>query len=222
MPAVRPVRMVYADESGNLDFKRQKGASRYFSLVTLTCGQDGALAGELRELRRELALEGIDIHDGFHANVDPPDIRDRVFNVLERHSMRLDATLLDKPKAEPQVRRSEEWFYRFAWYFHMKHVGPRLVKPGELLHVVAATVGTRRKRQGFAGAVKAVMNQVMPGVGVAADWSAKTDYCLQAADYCAWAIFRKWEHGDASWYQRIRPAIQTEFDLFATGSKEYY
>ena len=52
---------------------------------------------------------------------------------------------------------------------------------------------------------------------------AATDPCVQIADYCAWAIQRKWEHKkDERSYDLIKDRITYEFDLWAHGTQHYY
>ena len=36
---------------------------------------------------------------------------------------------------------------------------------------------------------------------------------LQVADYCCWAVFRKWQRGENVWYDRIKPAVCNEFEI---------
>jgi len=45
---------------------------------------------------------------------------------------------------------------------------------------------------------------------------------LQVADYCCWAINRKWKDGEVRPYSKICDAVLTEFDVFDRGRKEYY
>ena len=112
---------LFADEAGNFDFSRKAGASRFYILTTVAFpeGHD-ALATSLRALRFELAWEGVDLRREFHATDDTVAVRDRVFEVLAAHDFRVDATILEKPKARPAMRRSEEGFYQNAWYFHLR------------------------------------------------------------------------------------------------------
>ena len=44
---------------------------------------------------------------------------------------------------------------------------------------------------------------------------------LQVADYCAWALHRKWEREppDTRSYTQIRNKIATEYDLLGNGSR---
>ena len=36
---------------------------------------------------------------------------------------------------------------------------------------------------------------------------------LQLADYCNWAIFRKWESGDCVFYDALREGIKSELEI---------
>ena len=45
---------------------------------------------------------------------------------------------------------------------------------------------------------------------------------LQVADYCCWAVFRSWEREDSRYYDMIKPAVRSEFDIFRNGVTHYY
>lgn len=213
---------VFADESGNFDFTRGRGASRYYILTTIAC-DSGAVGDSLLALRREMAWEGLGLNSEFHATNDAQAVRDRVFDAIDAHPFRVDATILEKSKAAPEVRESDERFYRTAWYLHLKHIARRIAGRGDELMVVSASLGTKKKRAAMHGAVDAVVRQVTPTANFrTASWAAHSEPCLQVADYCCWALQRKWETGDTRSYERIRPKIVTEFDAFAIGRKHYY
>lgn len=213
---------VFSDESGCFSFRRTGSASRYFMVCTVatrTCG----VGDELLQLKRRLIHEGHFQRDAFHASHDPRPVRQRVFELLQRHDFRIDATLLEKSKARPHVRRDEPTFFRFAWYYHFSYVADRLVTPEDEVAVCAAAIDTNRTKAHFKSAVNDVAQQVLPRTrwSVAFPLSA-TDPCLQVADYCAWAIQRKWERQDTSAYDMIADKIASEFDLWKSGTTHYY
>ena len=214
---------LFADEAGNFDFSRKAGASRFFILTTVAFpeGHD-ALATSLRALRFDLAWEGVDFRREFHATDDTQRVRDRVFEVLAAHDFRVDATILEKPKARPGIRSSEERFYRAAWLFHLRALLPSLLLEGSELHLVAASIGTGRKRGPFMMAVESAVRDSTAETVKLAFWPAAADACLQAADYCAWAIQRKWERGDGRAYGLIRDRVVLEQDLFRRGQRSFY
>lgn len=213
---------VFADESGNFDFSRSAGASRYFILVTVSA-PDFSVGQALLDLRRDLAWRGVGLDTEFHATTDTQQVRDEVFRALAPHQFRVDATILQKTKAQPSIRGTDERFYQMAWYLHMKHLAPRIANPSDELFIVGASVGTRKRRGAFHRAVADVISQVSPTTQFrVAAWNAASDPCLQVVDYCAWAIQRKWERGDARSHALIAEKIGSEFDAFRTGMVEYY
>jgi hypothetical protein len=213
---------VFADESGDFTFARTANASRYYILTTVT-SQDFGLGSAMLDLRRKLAWEGIGLDREFHATTDRQEVRDRVFAVLAAHTFRIDCTLLEKAKAMPHLRSTRERFYKYAWYFHMKHITPKVVRSGDELLVVGASIGTNKQRSLIHSEVKDVVAQVAPTVDFrVACWAAASEPCLQVADYCSWAIQRKWERADTRSYALIQGRIATEFDIFRSGSTMYY
>lgn len=213
---------VFADESGNFDFSRKQGASRYFILTTIAC-PNFDVGDALLRLRREIAWEGHGTDSEFHATTDAQAVRDRVFQVLQAHSFRVDSTILEKAKANPQTRTSEARFYKLAWWLHMKHVAPRIVLPHDELFVVGASLGVKKKRALMHDAVRDVIARVSPTTSFrTASWNAHSEPCLQVADYCCWALARKWEQGDERSYALIQNKIRSEFDVFQSGRRLYY
>ncbi len=212
---------VYADESGNFDFSQRRDASRTFILTTVLI-DDHSIESDLLELRRELAWSGIDLTKGFHANNDSWRVRERVFNVLSEHNFRVDATILEKRKARPAIH-SEIRFYHHAWFFHMNGVAPEIASESDELFVVSSSIGSGKKRRAFYNAVRDVIEQTSPTRNhTSVMWPAESIPCLQVADYCSWAIYRKWERGDTKFYDIIEDKIRTEFDLFGRGTSYYY
>ena len=213
---------VYADESGNFDFSKNPKASEYFILTTVLI-EDHSVATELFELRRKLVWDGFNLRAGFHAAEDKQHVRDAVFDTLRQHHFRVDTTILHKRKTQPQLRVSDMRFYKHAWFYHMKYVTPKVVTQQDEMLVVAASVAIKKKEAAFSEAIKDVMEQVSPTTALSnALWPAASDPCLQIADYCSWAIQRKWETGDDRSYRLICNKIASEYDLFKLGDVTYY
>jgi hypothetical protein len=84
-------------------------------------------------------------------------------------------------------------------------------------------LGTKKKRAGFHSAVDDVVSQVSPCASHrVAFWPAESDPCLQVADYCIWAIQRKWERDDNRSYDLIKDKVASEFDAWKVGTNHYY
>jgi hypothetical protein len=212
---------LFADEAGNFDFSLGRSASRYFILgsVTVDTTQIGT---DLLALRRELAWDGYGLESAFHATEDQQAVRDRVFELIQRADIRIDTTILDKRKIRPEYTDAPESFYKLAWYLHMKYVAPRISRRDDQLMVVAATLGTRKRRRVVRESLADVVQQTTRCRWQVAHWPAESDPCLQIADYCTWAIQRAYERGDRRSYVLIQNKIASEFEPFARSNKLYY
>lgn len=216
---------VFSDESGNFDFAHKRGATRYFGLGTIVLRDDEPrmLRADLLQLRTELAWRRLGLDSAFHASEDLQDVRDAVYGVLVDHPLRIDVTLLEKSKAKPHLRVDEPTFLRYAWYYHFKHLLPQVCEVGDELMVVAAEIGTRKRRARHREALDAVIRQTawhLPHR--VAFWPDVSDPCLQAADYGLWAVMRHWERDDDRSRVLIEHLLASEFDLFAWGNTHYY
>ncbi len=203
---------LFADESGNLDFSGK--GSRYFILTSITVA-DFRIGDHLLTLRRDMGWRDIPLSDALHATTDAQSVRDEVFAMLADHEFRVDATVLEKANAHLHLRQDEVRFYRTAWYLHMKYIAPRIVRPDDELFVVGASLGSRKQRDLFRDAISDVVWQTTrTTIFKTAAWAAACEPCLQVADYCSWAIQRKWERDDLRSYVLIRDKIATEFQAF--------
>lgn len=213
---------VFADESGNFDFSRKSGASRFFILTTIACARYD-VGDALLSLRRDLAWEGLGLISEFHATTDSQVIRDRVVEVIRRHPFQIDTTILEKAKAAPVERLDEQQFYALAWKEHMRGFADARGDTAAEMFLVSAALGTKRKRHSMYTAVQAAVGQTYPSTKIrVASWHAQSDPCLQVADYCSWAIQRKWEIGDPRSYDLIRSKIILEREVWKERSSLHY
>jgi hypothetical protein len=98
-----------------------------------------------------------------------------------------------------------------AWYLHFKHVAPQIARREDRLFVAAASLGTKRQQRALFNAVDDVVMQVSPCASHrVAFWPAQSDPCLQVADYCTWAIQRKWQLGQTRSHVLIADKINSE------------
>lgn len=200
---------IYGDESGNFDFDPKTG-SRHFFVATMATS-DTHLAADLLALRRELLIRGFDLrHDGFHATEDRQAVRDEVFAFLAGRQVQVDCTYYLKANVYGRIWQNVDYFYKWAWYNHLRHLLPRLTPPGEAPFIAIATLGNKRKRAAYHDALRDVVQQssgqVRPTV---AHWTAASHPCLQAADYYTWALARSIEGHDRRSHELIQHQVST-------------
>ena len=204
---------VFADEAGNFDFSTKNGASQFFILTTVTADSPD-VGDDLLTLRRDPAWDGIALESSFHATEDAQAVRDQVFGVLVDHDFRIDTTILEKRKTIQRLAEDNERFYKTAWFLHFKHVAPRISATSTELLVIAAQIGTKKRRKSIRLAIEDVVDQSTMCKWEVAFWPAESDPCLQVADCCCWAIQRKYERSDTRSYDLIKDKTKTEFQPF--------
>lgn len=214
---------IFADEAGNFDFRRAPNVSSHYIICTVTTADCAAPAAALTGLRRQLAWEQAPLRDYFHCTTDAQAVRNRVFDAILECDFGIQATIMEKAKANPSVRKTDADFYRHGWLYHLRHGLRDEIKSTGELHITAASVGTKKGQTVFTDAVRDVVRDTVSGKAVRTSfWQCATDPCLQLADYCTWAIQRKWETGDCRAYDRLRNRVTYEYELFARGTTVYY
>lgn len=212
---------MFADEAGDFGFNTKAGSSQFFAITTVASG-DCKVGDDLLALRRKLGWRGKHLDRVPHACRDPYDVRAEIFDLISRHDFRIDCTLLEKRKAQPHLH-TDHALYKMAWYLHLNYVAPRIAQSSDRLFVIASELGTKKRRGIFHNAVDAVTNQVSTASKHrVAFWPCTSDPCLIVADYCMWAIQRKWERGDEHFYKVIAPKIRSEANIWAGGAEYYY
>lgn len=213
---------LYADEAGDFTFKRNGKASKYLILCTVAM-TDCTIGHRLLDLRKQLAWDRRPVDDYFHCTTDKQETRDEVFKLICGHEFKVYATIMEKAKAQPQVRKSEDRFYQYGWLYHLRHSSKLYRRDHSEIHITAASIGVKRKRITFEDAVRDVCKQTMSNKQWRTSfWPSQADPCLQLADYCTWAIQRKWEAGDERSYALIKDRVAYEFDLWKAGKTLWY
>ena len=214
---------IFLDESGNLDFSQN--GTRFFQIAGVIQERPFESYKLLNELRYDLIEEGHDL-EKFHATEDLQEIRNRVFAIIQQflHSMSIDALIVEKRKTHPNLQQEAVFYPELLGYFLRHALRATHLEPYKEVLLLTAKLKSGRKSKEFERTVKTTLSRVLPGN---VRWRvlhhpSHCNFDLQIADYCSWAIFRKWNNGDSRSYDLIRPAIRRETDMFARGTKYYY
>lgn len=199
---------VFGDEPGNFDFSDGPGASRYFVLATVAM-HDWQAGDRLQALRRRLAWRGVHLGAVLHASEDPQAVGDEVFGVLARCELRIDATIIAKLDV-PAALGDAHALYLYAWYEHLARIAGKIAHPGDRLLAVASGLGTRKRRGAFHLAVDDAVRSSARRPHRVAFRPHTSEPCLVAADYCTWAIQRRWEDNDRRSHMLLAGKIRSE------------
>ncbi len=211
---------LFFDESGNLDFS--PNGTKYYIFGALTTREPSALTRPLSELKYELLSQGIEI-EAFHATEDRQAVRDRVFEIIARiGGFEFDSVIIEKRKAHPNLHDEVRFYPQFANYL-LRYVFNRYRDPTERIVIVTDRLPMARKRQAVEKAFRTYIRQNLgERPFTILHHSAAGHSCLQAADYCTWALYKKWHSNELRPYGRVRPFIRSEFDILQRGSEYFY
>lgn len=214
---------IFLDEAG--DFNFSPTGTRYFVLTSVAKVRPFNVSRELHSLKYDLMEAGSE-NEYFHASEDRQHTRDKVFEVIKTNidDKVIDALVVEKRKTGPALQDPKRFYPEMLGYL-LTYV----LKYTDLLHVseviiVTDTLPLKKKRQAIEKTIKTTLKTKLPK-GVVyrlLHHASKSCFGLQIADYCSWAIFRKWQKGDSRSYDLIKHGIRSEFDIFRTGTTHYY
>ena len=210
---------VFLDESGNFDFTAT--GTRYFVLTGVGMIRPFPAFESLDNYRYDCLEAGADI-EYFHCYNDRKAIRNTVFDLIASHldGMHIDCLVVEKAEVSPTTR-DDTRFYPVMLGYLLSMVMPieLAARDAESIVVVTDTIPVNKKRRAIERAVRTTLSRMLPNVKYRVlHHQSRSHYGLQTADYCCWAVLRKWERGDSTWYDRIKPAIRNEFRITADGA----
>ncbi|MEI8290980.1 MAG: DUF3800 domain-containing protein [Verrucomicrobiota bacterium] len=224
MPAP-PSRFLYVflDEAGNLDFSAQ--GTKFFLLGAITKERPFNAYKELTELKYDLVELGTNV-EYFHASENAQPVRNRVFDIIQRNlaGVQVDVLVVEKRKTGPALQPVENFYPRMLGYLLRHILGQYDLKSFQEVIVFTDSLPVQKKREAVEKVIKTTLAKLLPASARyrLLHHDSKSNFDLQIADYCTWAIYRKWNSGDVRSYQNIQPAVRSEFDIFRSGTKFYY
>lgn len=215
---------IFLDESGDLTFT-DKG-SKYFIYGCITMRRPFKIHTSLDTVKYDVIEMGIN-QEYFHANSDNIHLKRRIFkllNELPKKEIRIDSVIVEKRKTHDALHDPKIFLPRMIGYL-LSHVFEFAIRefPKEIV-VITDSIPTYKMKRVVEKAIKTHLKEKLPKGAVyrIVHHSSKAHYGLQVVDYCNWALFRKWEHGDSRAYESIKKFIQSEFEIFRNGITYFY
>jgi hypothetical protein len=214
---------MFLDEAG--DFNFTVSGTKFFMITAITKARPFFLDDPITSLKYDLIEVGLDI-EYFHASEDRQAVRDQVFTIIANNlkDFRIDSLIVEKRKTGHALQVLERFYPKMISYLVRYVLEPKNLRDYTEVIVITDTIPVTRKREAIEKAVKQILSKMLP-TGTRyriLHHASKSCVSLQVADYCSWAIFRKWERGDLRSYDLIRNGIRSEFDIFRSGNRHYY
>ncbi len=214
---------LFLDEGGNFDFS-QSGTC-FYTFTCVAMEREFNVCHDLSKYKYDAIEYGLNL-DSFHCAYDNAHVRGRVFGIIQDHidSLKIDSVVVRKCKTGTSLQDPPK-FYALMLGYLIKYVLERYdLSQIEEIIVITDRLPVKRNKEAFEGAIKTKLASMLPNGATyrVLHHNSGSHYGLQVADYCNWAILRKWETGDNTHHQTINPAIRSEFDIFRTGTTRYY
>lgn len=180
---------LFFGESGNFDFS--PGGTRFIVFGALTTRSPGPLLRPLSDLRYALLASGEEI-EAFHATEDKQVVRDQVFQIIRSaRDVEFDSVVVEKRKVDPKLYEAARFYPEFG-HALLRDIFARYPDPSERIVIVTDLLPLTKTKKAVEKAFKGYIRQNFASrVFTILHHPSSSHACLQAADYCTWAVFRR-------------------------------
>lgn len=205
---------VFLDESGNLDFSTR--GTRYFVLASVSMKRPFQVNDALDGYKYDCIEYGLE-HEGFHCANDNAHVRSRVFDIIgdRLEGVEIHSLVVEKSRIASDARAEARFYPEMLGTLLRAVLETPLHAAAREIVVITDTLPLKRRRRAIEKAVKVTLERMLPNSPRhrILHHDSRSHYGLQVADYCCWAIFRKHERGDRSYYGHIRSAMHSEWEM---------
>ena len=206
---------IFLDESGNFDFSLN--GTKYFIITAVTKERPFYAFKELTEMKYDLIESGFGI-EYFHATEDSRKTRNEVLQIITRHlnGISIDSIIAEKSRTAVALRSEDRFYPELLGVLLQKIIERQNLSIFREVIIFTDTIPINRKREMIAKSIKTTLSEKLPsGIQYRIyHHASKSNVDLQIADYCNWAIYRKWASGDDRSYGLIKDAIQSELEIY--------
>lgn len=210
---------IFLDESGDLgfDFKKQK-TSKYFIVTLVFTKEKVVLDKMVKKIFKGFSKIEIKNHNGIlHAYKENPKTRQKLLNIFhEKKVADIIVIYLNKSKVYTRLQDEKHVLYNYVTNILLDRVcTKKLIPTNEKIKIIASRRETNKfLNENFKSYLK---NQIKNNHKLDIEIEIRTPSAekgLQVADIVSWAIFRKYEREDDSYYNLIKQDIVEENSLF--------
>ena len=210
---------IFLDEAGNLDFSAN--GTKYFVLGGITKERPFHAYKALTEFKYDQVERGTAL-ECFHASENAQAVRNGVFDIIEKNlaGVAIDAIIVEKQRVAATLREDEQFYPKVLGTLLreiLKHYP--LAEFTEII-VFTDSLPVQRKRAAVEKGVKTTLATMLPASVRyrVLHHASKSNLDLQIADYCTWAVYRKWNGQDDRSFRRVQAAVRREWDVLQAGT----
>ena len=208
---------IFLDESGDLGFdKSKKRTSKYFIITFLIANDKKPIEKAVKAIHSSLKKIHKQKGGSLHSYREKPITRKRLLTKLSQKDIKIMTVYLNKNKVYTKLHNEKDVLYNFVTNILLDRIcTKKLIPIKEKVILIASRKETNKfLNQNFKNYL---YNQAKTNHKLKLEIEIKTPHeekSLQAVDFVSWAIFRKYEYIDESYYEIIREKIYEENILF--------
>jgi len=210
---------IFLDESGDLGFDwSKKKTSKYFVITAMFVNDKNPVENIVKKIFKTMSKHDLKHHDDIlHSYKEKPKTRIRLLNLLLKQDVSILTIYLNKKKVYTNLRNEKHVLYNYVTNILLDRIYTRKLIhiTGEIFLVAATRETNRFLNDNFKNYLEnQVENKHKSKLKVWIKYPYE-EKSLQIVDFASWAIFRKWEHADESYYEIIKSLVIEENPLFA-------
>lgn len=206
---------IFLDESGDLGFNFEKGkTSKYFVVTCLFADNKRAIEKIVKKTHLELHKKVKNKKGVLHSVKERPITRQRLLKRLVDKKCFIMVIYLNKNKVYTRLQNEKVVLYNYVTNILLgRIITKNLLNKKEKIYLIASKRETNKfLNKNFQNYIKLkTQNKVILDILIKTPAEEKS---LQAVDFASWAIFRKYEYADDSYYNLIKSLIIEESPLF--------
>jgi hypothetical protein len=208
---------IFLDESGDLgfDFRKEK-TSKFFIVTCLFTGNKRPIEKVVKKTHSELKKKYKRRFGILHAVKEKPITRQRLLKRLNEKDCTIMTIYLNKKKVYTKLRDEKPVLYNYVTNILLDRIYTKKIIPiKDRVELIASRRETNKfLNENFKNYLnRQVENRHKTEIKISIRTSSD-EKALQAVDFVSWAIFRKYEYGDDSYYNIIKNKIVEENPLF--------
>ena len=225
---------IFVDEAGDMDFSAN--GSKHYMFSFLVKKRPFALHEKIASYRYSLLERNLDPLNEkrldieyFHACEDNKFIKNKMFELIsnfDEQKIKIYSYVLEKPKVLPQKRAEKGEFYTANLTFATSRLLDKLKIDNNFIIITDRLPVQKNKNNQISAIKKGIKQYIKSGnLNIRYDifhHSSASSVNLQIVDYINWAVFRKYEKGDESFYDKIKRYILDEEVLTKDRDEKFY
>lgn len=206
------------DESGDLGFNQKKRNSSYFIITFLICSDIKSIQKLVKKIHSSLKKNIKKLSGGvLHSYKEKPATRKKMLENLSKKNIGVMTIVLNKNKVYTRLQDEKHVLYNYVTNILIDRIMSKKLKgrSSEVILIAEKRETNKFLNNNFKNYLESQTEQNHKIKLTVDIKTPKEEKALQAVDFVSWAIFRKYQLNDDTYYLLIKKKIFEENVLFS-------